>query len=168
MRWLKKDNGHTLLEMIMISGLLGILLLLLWTNYFSIYNSFIKANKKVQNLEEARITINFINDTFQRYKMESCQIRGNKTIEELEVGETDTVKQIVFRDNQETIVIKYNPKDQIIRFQTQEIASNIANFTVSHKEQLLDFNISVTKDGKGVLPDETITVGTTVNLQYNR
>ena len=166
MKWLKKDNGQTLLEIVLVSGLVGMTLLLLWTSYLSVNRTHIKASRKVQNLEEACIAINFINDSFQRYEMESCQVIINEKTKELEDGEEGLIKQIIFRNNGEKIAIKYNSKDEIMTFQTQEIGRGITHFTANRHDQLIDFNIAIEKKGKGIVPDQIIEIGTTANLKY--
>lgn len=166
MRLFKKENGHTLVEVILVTGLIGMLLLLLWTSYLSIHRTYIKSSKKAQNLEEARIVIDFITDSFQKYESKGCKLIISETGAELEDNEEGTVKEIIFGKDSENIKIKYSHINQKVTFQGVEVADQIQNFTVRRSGELLDFTIEAREKGNGVVPDQTIIVQTTVTMQY--
>lgn len=176
MKLIKQDKGHTLIEIILVSGLIGMVMLLLWTNYLSVHRTYIKAGKKAQNLEEARTVINLITDNFQKYESRECEIIITDTGLKLENGQTGTVKSITFKDptdidptnpvEREDMVIAYD--HTTVMFGTKEIGTEITNFTVTQKDDLLDFSITATQKGNGVVQDQIIELGTTVSLQYTK
>ena len=168
MRVLKKDNGHTLVEMILVFGLVVMLLFLLWTSYLSIHRTYIKAAQKAQNLEEARMVVNFLTDNFQKYEAGSCEVIIEETGDKIEDNQEGTVKKVVFQDkdgkNKQSIT--YDSTNKKVAFQTQEIGSQIHHFGVKRSDRQYDFIIEVKKEGRGGIPDQIITVGTTVNVAY--
>ena len=166
MKRIRKDNGHTLIEMVLVSGLIGVLMLLLWTNYLSIHRTYTKAGKKAQNLEEARLIVTHIQDAFQKYESKGCKIIIYETGTELEDEEEGTVKQIVFEEDSGDIEIVYNRSQKKVTFQTVEIGSEISDFKVKRNDQLLDFTIEVEKKGNNVVEDQVMQVETTVTLEY--
>jgi len=170
---LKKDNGFTLIEIILVLGLVGILLVLLSVNYLGVHKTYIKETKKAHNLEQARLVVNYLTDNFQKYEAGYCEIIISKRDTKLENNETDTVKEIIFQDqdgsNKQTMVYKATNKkvtNKKVTFQSQEVASHINGFTVTRSDDLYHFIIEVKQEGKGVIPDQMIRVGTTMNLKY--
>ena len=148
-RDLEKDKGYILAEMVVALGLFGMLLVVLWTSYLSVYTTYKKETQKAHNLEEARQVVNFLTDTFQRYEAGRCQVI---------LSQENLVKKIVFEDKDGTNkqVIAYNKSNQKVTFQTQEISSQISNFEAVARGDLYDFIIEL----------QSITVRATVNLKY--
>lgn len=166
MKRIRKDNGHTLIEMVLVAGLIGVLMFLLWTNYLSIHRTYIKAGKKAQNLEEARLIVTHIQDTFQKYESKGCTIIIYETGAVLEDEEEGTVKQIVFGKDSENIKIAYDRNQKKVTFQTVEIGNEISDFTVKRSGPLLDFTIQIEKKGNNVVQDQVIQIETIVTLEY--
>ena len=117
MKQLKKDKGFTLVESVLVLGLVGILLTLLSGNYLSVYKNYIKASQKANNLEEARLVVNYITDNFRKYEAGSCKVWIREAEAELLDGREGTVKKIVFKENPESIysdTIAYNEENKKI------------------------------------------------------
>jgi len=166
MKWLKKENGYTLIEMLLVVGLIGMVLLLLWTNYFSIHRLYIKESKKAQNLEEARIVANYISDLFHQYEGDGCQVIIKETDAALEVDGEGTVKKIIFGDASNGVDISYDQGNQKITYQGVEIGNKIHNLIVRRHGEILGFEIEIENKGHGVVADEILKVEITVTLQY--
>ena len=83
MKNLKNEEGYTLLELVIVIALIGGIMIFLMSTFLSIHKTYIRADKKAQNLEEARLIINHITDNFQScdaYKvMIYKDIKGDQT-----------------------------------------------------------------------------------------
>jgi len=166
MNRLKKEGGYTLVEMVLVVGLIGMVLLLLWTNYLSIHRLYIKENKKAQNLEEVRVLANYITDLFQKYEGDGCMVIIKETNAPVEGYEEGTVKKIIFGEKDNGVDISYHQANKKVTFQGVEIGDNIRKFRVKRQDEILDFEIEVENKGHGVVADETLKVITRVTLQY--
>ncbi|HHX62086.1 MAG TPA: prepilin-type N-terminal cleavage/methylation domain-containing protein [Epulopiscium sp.] len=169
MKAFKKDNGYTLIEVVLVLGLVGVLLVLLSVNYLSIHKAYIKSAQKADNLEEARLVINELTDNFRKYEAGYCQVLiGEPGVKLVDHGE-GTVKKIIFKKQYNSVgsdIITYDKANKRVSFEGNEISSHIIGFTVKRKDQLYDFVIEVEQAGNKAMPEQRITVGTTVNLKY--
>jgi len=166
MKWLKKENGYTLVEMMLVMALLGMVLLLIWTSYFAIHRLHIKENKKAQNLEEARIVVNYISDLFHQYEGDGCQVIIQETDAALEGNGEGTVKKIIFGEEIAGVDISYDKLNQKVTYQGVEIGDKIRNLVVRRHGEILGFEIEIENKGHGVVADEILKVEITVTLQY--
>lgn len=169
MKRLKQNKGFTLVESVLVIGLLGIFLVLLSGSYLSVYKNYIKASQKANNLEEARLVVNYITDNFRKYEAGSCKVWVRETETELLDGREGTVKKIVFKEKHGSIhsdTIAYSKENKKITFEGNEISSHINDFIVRRNGQLYDFVIEVGQDSNAAMSEQVIKVGTTVILQY--
>lgn len=173
MKLFKKENGHTLLELVVVLGMVGMLLLVVWSSYLSIHRAYIRADKKAQNLEEARLIINHITDNFQIYG--GCEV----ITEGPALGGFATVKEVIFNEyssnpaDPDTLIkvpaatIAYESGTLKWRKNTSvEIENEVSSFKVKKEGNLLEFKIEVIKEGHGVIADQILEVGTTLSLKY--
>lgn len=183
MKLLKRDDGHTLLEIVIVLTMLGIILVFLWTSYLSINRTYIRADKKAQNLEDARVIINHLTDSFQTYGGCKIIISDGTELEEAssyinanpgtaEDG-TRSVKEIIFyedpADPTTKIAIAYDEATKIINWKKDtsvEIENEVESFKVKKNGNLIEFTVEVIKEGHGVIADQKLEVGTTLNLKY--
>ena len=179
---LKRDDGHTLLEIVIVLTMLGIILVFLWTSYLSINRAYIRADKKAQNLEDARVIINHLTDNFQIYGGCKVLISDGTELEEASSyinanpGISDegfrTVKEIIFEDPanpSDKIIFSYDEgaeKINWVKDTSVEIANEVKSFTAKKNDNLIEFKIGVIKEGHGVIADQKLELGTTLNLKY--
>ncbi len=169
MKQLNKDEGFTLVESILVLGLVGVLLVLLSRDYVSVYNNYIKMSQKANNLEEARLLINHITDNFRKYEGGVCKVWVGEPETELLDGGEGTVQKIVFKEAIKSVksdTISYDKEKNTVIFERNEISSNIRSFKVKRTGPLFHFVIEVGQNSNAVIPEQKIEVKTTVILQY--
>lgn len=188
MTMLKQENGHTLIELVVVIGLIGMVMSFIMNTFLSVNRTYLRADKKAQNLEEARIIINHITDNFHSYGLREIRILDQShpsrsvPLEEAWEGLFDsngfaTVEKIVFFEDiakkTEDFRVVYEetavPGEGTLRWKKRsnnEIASGISSFKVRPSSELLEFKIEMIKKGHGIVADQVLEVGTTVNLKY--
>lgn len=169
MRKLKIDKGFTLVESVLVLGLVGILLVFLSRDYVSIYKNYIKMSQKANNLEEARLLINHITDNFRKYEGGSCKVWIGEPGNELLDGGEGTVKKIIFKEKHKSVksdTISYDKGRGMVTFEGNEVSSHIMDFRVKRTGRLFDFVIEVGQNSNTLIPEQKTEVKTTVVLQY--
>lgn len=190
MKLFKKESGHTLIELAIVIALIGIVLVFLFSSMLSVSRTYVRADKKAQNLEEARLIINNITDNFQRF--DKCEVFAevaggsnaviNKKLAEGEAGPAFDIdgngfvmiKKIKFSDPSDIVTFLYTKPGEgetvgtlkWYKGTSNEISSAVSSFKVRPTEDLLEFKIEVIKEGHGVVADQRLEVGTTLNAKY--
>lgn len=201
MKLFEKEKGHTLIELIIVMTLVSIVMVLMGTIYLSIHSSYLRVNKKAQNLENAKVMINHLTDHFQSYK--GCKVvtkdHGNLIeLVETKPGENDElaikaaseaaklfypVEKIIFYNDKPSdyngITVAFQQtagasndsptKGRLIwkkRGSSNEVQSEIASFKAKLEDELLELRIELVEEGYGLVPNQTIEIGTTFNLKY--
>lgn len=169
MKWLKKEDGYTLMEMVLVVGLIGMVLLLLWTTYLAVNRLYVKETKKAQTLEEARLVAEFITDKFQQHEGDGCVVYILEESDPLLDDGEGTLEKIIFGDLAKNEIIEYDQSDpdkKKVTFQGVEVGGNIEDLKVRRNGEMLDFTIGIINEGRGVVLDEELQVETTVTMQY--
>lgn len=180
MNILKKENGQTLIELIIALGIMGMMLVIIGTAYLSINKTYVRSYKKALNLEEARIGINHITDIFQTYG--GCEViiddgsPGGIELQENTLTALDgegfgVVKELRFKNpSVSTYMTKITYKNDTLSClkngANNNLVNEVSNFKAKRREDLLDLKIELTKEGHGVVADQTIELGTTLSLKY--
>ena len=190
---IKNQEGYTLLELLIVIGLMGGMMIFLMNIFSSIHTSYIRADQKAQNLEEARLIINHITDNFYSCDNYELTLVGGQNPKDLDADGFATVQEVKFAQiivdpkypnkvTTSTSKITYRvrqaadpAKERLavgeVRWHKStavEVASQVSGFRakIDPINDLLELKIQVIKEGQGLVADQLLEVRTSLNLKY--
>lgn len=188
-----KEEGYTLLELLIVMGLMSAFMVFIMHSFLSLYQSYTRADQKAQNLEEARLIINHLTDKFYSCDDYQVVLAGGSQPRDLDADGFAPLKEVVFyeirqdpyeanKTSTKSCKISYQQKQaanpakgipaigQInwCNITSVEVASQVSAFKakVDPLNDLIEFKIEVLKQGHGLVADQKLEVATSLNLKY--